>query len=176
MRAGIVVNVTRADRHRLEAIVSDRSAPQKHVWRANIVERPSRLPGPPAMPHRDSWRITGHSRSRGNSSDGKPQQAKRCREARARLGRIATPAGPCAHYTKRRTTPADRRSLGRVNFRPVGDRNSVQRILMSIHGPLVPSSLRSRTLIALPARTTINGVRPYTRHHMSNKAGIEDTA
>jgi hypothetical protein len=31
------VNVTRADRHRLEAIVSDRSAPQKHVWRANII-------------------------------------------------------------------------------------------------------------------------------------------
>src|SRR5258708_33615615 len=37
MRAGIVVNVTRADRHRLEAIVSDRRAPQKHVWRANII-------------------------------------------------------------------------------------------------------------------------------------------
>src|SRR6202022_4042102 len=37
MRAGIVVNVTRADRHRLEAIVSDRSAPQKYVWRANII-------------------------------------------------------------------------------------------------------------------------------------------
>src|SRR3982075_1988614 len=37
MRAGIFVNVTRADRHRLEAIVSDRSAPQKHVWRANII-------------------------------------------------------------------------------------------------------------------------------------------
>src|SRR5260370_40816625 len=37
MRAGIVVNVTRADRHRLEAIVSDRSAPQKHVWRANTI-------------------------------------------------------------------------------------------------------------------------------------------
>jgi hypothetical protein len=35
----------RADRHRLEAIVADRSAPQKHVWRANIVERTSRLPG-----------------------------------------------------------------------------------------------------------------------------------
>ena len=31
------MNVTRADRHRLEAIVSDRSAPQKHVWRANII-------------------------------------------------------------------------------------------------------------------------------------------
>jgi hypothetical protein len=37
MRAGIVVNVTRADRHRLEAIVSDRCAPQKHVWRAQII-------------------------------------------------------------------------------------------------------------------------------------------
>ena len=37
MRAGIVVNVTPADRRRLEAIVADRSAPQKHVWRANII-------------------------------------------------------------------------------------------------------------------------------------------
>jgi transposase len=37
MRAGIVVNVTRADRRRLEAIISDRSAPPKHVWRAQII-------------------------------------------------------------------------------------------------------------------------------------------
>src|SRR5712671_5970722 len=37
MRAGIVVNVTRADRRRLEAVVADRGAPQKHVWRANII-------------------------------------------------------------------------------------------------------------------------------------------
>ena len=37
MRAGITVNVTREDRRRLKAIVSDRSAPQKHVWRANII-------------------------------------------------------------------------------------------------------------------------------------------
>jgi len=37
MRAGIVVKVTRDDRRRLEAIVADRSAPQKHVWRANII-------------------------------------------------------------------------------------------------------------------------------------------
>ena len=37
MRAGIVVNVTRADRRRLEAIVLDRNAPQKHVWRAQII-------------------------------------------------------------------------------------------------------------------------------------------
>ena len=31
------MKVTRADRHQLEAIVSDRSAAQKHVWRANII-------------------------------------------------------------------------------------------------------------------------------------------
>src|SRR5260370_14046837 len=37
MRAGIVVNVTRADRRRLEAIVADRGAAQNHVWVANII-------------------------------------------------------------------------------------------------------------------------------------------
>jgi transposase len=37
MRAGIVVNVTKMDRRQLEAIISDRSAPQKHVWRAAII-------------------------------------------------------------------------------------------------------------------------------------------
>jgi hypothetical protein len=36
MSAGIVVNVTRTDRRQLEANISDRSAPQKHVWRAAI--------------------------------------------------------------------------------------------------------------------------------------------
>ncbi len=37
MRAGIVVKVTAADRRQLEAIVADGNAPQKHVWRANII-------------------------------------------------------------------------------------------------------------------------------------------
>jgi hypothetical protein len=37
MRAGIVVHVSPADRRRLEAIVADRGAPQKHVWRAKII-------------------------------------------------------------------------------------------------------------------------------------------
>ena len=45
MRTGIVVNVTRADRHRLEAIVSDRSAPRKHVWRANIIPATTEICG-----------------------------------------------------------------------------------------------------------------------------------
>ena len=37
MRAGIVVNVAPEDRRRLEAIVADRSSPQKHVWRCKII-------------------------------------------------------------------------------------------------------------------------------------------
>lgn len=37
MRSGIVVNVTTADRTRLEAIVANGNTPQKHMWRARIV-------------------------------------------------------------------------------------------------------------------------------------------
>ncbi len=37
MREGITVDVSAADRVRLEAVVADRNSPQKHVWRAMIV-------------------------------------------------------------------------------------------------------------------------------------------
>jgi transposase len=37
MRKGIEVDVSAADRARLEAIVADRNSPQKHVWRARII-------------------------------------------------------------------------------------------------------------------------------------------
>ena len=37
MRTGISITVTRADRRRLKALAGDRNAPQKHVWRAEIV-------------------------------------------------------------------------------------------------------------------------------------------
>src|ERR1700679_2121362 len=37
MRTGIVVELTAADRARLEAIAADRNSPQKHVWRTRIV-------------------------------------------------------------------------------------------------------------------------------------------
>jgi hypothetical protein len=37
MGSGIVVNVTPEDRRQLDAIVSDRNAPQKHTWRAKII-------------------------------------------------------------------------------------------------------------------------------------------
>ena len=37
MRTGIFVELSPADRVRLEAVIADRNAPQKHVWRAMIV-------------------------------------------------------------------------------------------------------------------------------------------
>ena len=37
MGEGIIVKVTPDDRRRLEAIVPDRGAPQKHAWRARII-------------------------------------------------------------------------------------------------------------------------------------------
>jgi transposase len=37
MRTGVTLSVTHADLERLRAVVIDRNAPQKHVWRAQIV-------------------------------------------------------------------------------------------------------------------------------------------
>jgi hypothetical protein len=37
MRAGVTLSVSSADLDRLGALVSDRNAPQKHVWRVRIV-------------------------------------------------------------------------------------------------------------------------------------------
>ena len=37
MRSGISLSVTPADMDRLRALVKDRNAPQRHVWRAQIV-------------------------------------------------------------------------------------------------------------------------------------------
>ena len=37
MRTGISITVKASDRKRLKAILKDRNAPQKHVWRAEIV-------------------------------------------------------------------------------------------------------------------------------------------
>lgn len=37
MRKGIAIEVTPADRARLQSIIRDRNSPQKHVWRARIV-------------------------------------------------------------------------------------------------------------------------------------------
>jgi transposase len=58
MRKGIVVNVTAADRARLEAVVADRNSPQKHVWRARIILLTADGPGTNAI-----MRGSGRSKS-----------------------------------------------------------------------------------------------------------------
>ena len=52
MRPGIIVDVTAADRDRLEAIIADRNSPQKHVWRAAIVLASADGLGTVAIMHR----------------------------------------------------------------------------------------------------------------------------
>jgi Homeodomain-like domain len=37
MRKGITIEVSAAERARLESVVADRNSPQKHVWRAGII-------------------------------------------------------------------------------------------------------------------------------------------
>jgi hypothetical protein len=37
MRTGISFTVSPTDRQRLAALIRDRNAPQKHVWRARII-------------------------------------------------------------------------------------------------------------------------------------------
>ena len=37
MRTGISITLTSSDRHRLEALTSNRNTAQKHVWRADVV-------------------------------------------------------------------------------------------------------------------------------------------
>jgi transposase len=37
MRTGVTLSISSADLERLRALVGDRNAPQKHVWRAWIV-------------------------------------------------------------------------------------------------------------------------------------------
>ena len=56
LRAGIVVNATRSDRRRLDAIGSDRRAPQKHLWARHHHPRGGRR-----LPHRQTIRPSGKS-------------------------------------------------------------------------------------------------------------------
>src|SRR3989441_12914567 len=41
MRTGISITVSASDRRRLQAVVRDRNAAQKHAWRAEIVGLPA---------------------------------------------------------------------------------------------------------------------------------------
>src|SRR3981189_3563922 len=143
MRAGIIVNVTRADRHRLEAIVSDRSAPQKHVWRANIILATAASCGTAGMMRRSGnskpvvWRwqarfmaegVDGLTRDKTRKPGKKPLAA----ETVQRVVDLALgpPPGEATHWTGRMLAKASGVSL-----------RSVQRILEA--NQLAPHRIRT---------------------------------
>ena len=112
MRAGIVVNVTRADRRRLEAIVADRSAPQKHVWRANIILATADGCGTAEIMRRSGkskpvvWRwqerfMQGRRRGADARQDTQARDASAAARYRTACGR------PCARSASRGSDPLD---------------------------------------------------------------------
>ena len=118
MRAGIVVNVTRADRGRLEAIISDRSAPQKHVWRAAIILATADGCGTAEIMRRSGkskpvvWRwqgrfmaqgVEGLTRDRTRNPDKKPLPAATVQNCWPRDRRRGMqPTGPAGCWRRRR--------------------------------------------------------------------------
>ena len=131
MRAGIVVNVTRADRRRLEAIVADRSAPQKHVWRANIILATADGCGTAEIMRRSGkskpvvWTMAGavHGGGRRRADARQDAQARQATAAANTVQRVVDlalgpPPGEATHWTGRMLAKAAGVSL-----------RSVQRIL-----------------------------------------------
>ena len=94
MRQGITIEVSAADRARLEAVVADRNSPQKHVWRARIVLATAEGLGTNAIVRRAGvskpcvWRRQARSMAEGldgllrdkTRPPGTPPLPRRCRE------------------------------------------------------------------------------------------------
>src|SRR5713226_3868578 len=131
MRAGIIVKVTRADRHRLEAIVSDRSAPQKHVWRANIILATADGCGTAEIMRRSGkskpvvWRWQARFMAEGIRGADARQDAQ-ARQTTAADRHRAESGRPGARATTGRNNPLDRPDAGESRR---GELRSVQRIL-----------------------------------------------
>jgi hypothetical protein len=85
MREGIVVEVSAADRVRLEAVVADRNRPQKHVWRARIVLLTAAGLGTNAV-----MRETGKSKT----WEAKARKSLPARRTRAKNAPLTAPADP----------------------------------------------------------------------------------
>src|SRR5467141_1289960 len=143
MRAGIIVKVTRADRHRLEAIVSDRSAPQKHVWRANVILATADGYGTTAIMRRSgkskpvvwNWQVRfmaegveGLVRDKSRKPGKKPLPESAVKRVIDLA--LGPPPGEATHWTGRMLARAARVSL-----------RSVQRILEAHH--LAPHRIRT---------------------------------
>src|SRR5262249_49612614 len=151
MRAGIVVNVTPGDRRRLEAIVGDRNAPQKHVWRAKIILATADGCGTAEIMRRSSkakpvvWRwqarfmaegVDGLTRDK-TRKPGKPPLPTATVQ-RVVAGALRPPPGAATHWTGRALAKAAGVSL-----------RSVQRILEAHQ--LAPHRIRTFKLSKDPS-------------------------
>jgi transposase len=143
MRAGIIVNVTSVDRRRLEAIVADGNAPQKHVWRANIILATADGCGTTEIMRRSGkskpvvWRwqarfmaegVAGLTRDK-TRKPGKPPLPAATVQRVVNLA-LGPPPGEATHWTGRMLAKAAGISL-----------RSVQRILEAHH--LAPHRIRT---------------------------------
>ena len=121
MRAGIVVTVTRTDRCRLEAIVADRSAPQKHVWRAHIILATAEGCGTAEIMRRSGkskpvvWRWQARFMAEGVEAH--PRQDAQARQATASRHRCAAGGRSDARPATGRCNPLDRSDAGESGWR-----------------------------------------------------------
>ena len=122
MRAGIVVTVTRTDRRRLEAIVADRSAPQKHVWRAHIILATAEGCGTAEIMRR-SGQIEARGLAMAGAIHGRgcrrthPRQDAQARQATASRHRRAAGGRSDARPATGRCNPLDRSDAGESGWR-----------------------------------------------------------
>jgi transposase len=127
MRKGITVEVSAADRARLEAVVADRSSPQKHVWRAEIILATAEDLGTNTIMHRTGkskpcvWRwqerfmaegVAGLLRDK-TRPPGTPRLSDATVERVVEFTREAPP-GEATHWTGRAMAKAVGISLGAV--------------------------------------------------------------
>ena len=137
MRAGIVVEVTPKDRRQLEAIVGDRNAPQKHVWRAKIILATADGCGTAEIMRRSGkakpvvWRWQERSMREGLAGL-TPRQDAQTRQAAA-AGSDRTAGGRSGPWA----------ATGRSNALDRPDVGAQRRELFE-HGPVVQSSYEAR--------------------------------
>jgi hypothetical protein len=151
MREGISIEVSAADRDRLERIVADRNSPQKHVWRARIILASAAGCGTAEIMRRGRGvqalrlALAGavHARRRGRAGARQDPQARAAALPPAVVDRVVAltfgdPPGATTHWTGRAMAAASGVSL-----------RSVQRI-WAAHG-LQPHRVRRFKLSTDPA-------------------------
>ena len=158
MRPGVTIALSAVDRRRLEAIVGDRNAPQKHAWRAEIVllSAPTASARSRSCAGRASRRPAsgaGRSASRRKGSTASCATRPARRACRRSARRSSTGSWPLtADRAAARGDPLDRRRHGRRRPASASPRCSASGGPMAWHrtgcaassSPTIPSSCRAQ--------------------------------